>query len=369
MKLRKLAAFGLAATLVAAPVTVFADDATAPVTGEEATVAGDVNYVDKTVYKVTLPTTTGLDFALDPQGLATLEGENATYDATKSGQVVGGDGTVCINKSSIPIKLTASFYVTDGAGNASTAATLIKKTDTIDNDANQVNIQIIPDAGDLDAAAVADLSEYTGWATASGVDVTATSASAPTKVVFALAEAEYEFTGNKTSGYTYSPKAAATGVVTETYAGFKIGGKVSKDADWSAFTKATNPETLVLHCVFSFEGLKEIGEDATADGTGALVVDEAKLTGLVNITTSATITKGATDDLVLNAKDTIQSVKLTKWNGAAASTVFDTSKATISGNTATILGTWLTKATQDFEITLTLADGTTQVIPVTVATE
>lgn len=91
MKLKKLVAFGLAATLTVAPVAVFADDATAPVTGEEATVPGGVNYIDTTVYKVTLPTTTGLDFVLDPQGLSALDASTPAQPAdADKGKIVGG---------------------------------------------------------------------------------------------------------------------------------------------------------------------------------------------------------------------------------------------------------------------------------------
>lgn len=129
MKLKKFVAVGLAATMMVMPMTVFADELTAPTTGEEATVEGNVNYIDTTVYKVTLPTTSGLDFVLDPQGLSALDKTTPVQPAdADKGKIVGGVGTACINKSSVPIKLTASFYVTDGAGKASTAATLVSST-------------------------------------------------------------------------------------------------------------------------------------------------------------------------------------------------------------------------------------------------
>ena len=368
MKLKKLVAFGLAATLTVAPVAVFADDATAPVTGEEATVPGGVNYIDTTVYKVTLPTTTGLDFVLDPQGLSALDASTPAQPAVADkGKIVGGVGTTCMNKSSVPIKLTASFYVTDAAGKASASATLVDEASKVTADGNEVLLQIVPNGATAPTATEAgDLKTYTGWSSTDGdiTAVTATAASGASKVVFALAPADYEFTGDKDAGYEYTPKAAGTGVTTETIAAFKIAGQVSKGGDWSKFT-GDNKESLVLHCVFAFEGLKEIGTDACSTTAAGLVADESKLTALTSDLT-ATMAKGATANLVFNARATVTKAVMTKYGDKTMTTAIDSAKGTISGSTFTLLGSYASKLVSDTEITLTLSDGTTQKVLITI---
>lgn len=366
MKLKKLVAFGLAATLTVAPTAVFADDVTAPTTGEEATVEGGANYIDTTVYKVTLPTTTGLDFVLDPQGLSALDADTpAQPGANDVGKIVGGAGTYCMNKSSVPIKLTASFYITDANGKAVSAATLVDDAADVTDDGNDVLLQVTPNGATAPTATeAADLSTYTTWSDADAVAVTASAASAADKMAFALGAADYEFTGDKTNGYTYTPKASGTGVTTETVAAFKITGKVSKDGDWSKFTGA-DKESLVLHCVFAFEGLKEIGTGAVSTTAAGLVADESKLTALTSDLT-ATITKGATANVVLTAKDAVTSVKLTKMNGNAMDLALASPKAVVSGNNVTLSGSWVSGFTSDFEVTLGFADNSTQLVKVTV---
>lgn len=364
MKLKKLVAFGLAATLTVAPTAVFAADVTAPTTGEEATVPGGVNYVDTTIYKVTLPTTSGLDFVLDPQGLSALGDDGTgTIADTDKGKIVGGVGTTCMNKSSVPIKLTASFYVTDAAGKASASATLVDEASKVTADGNEVLLQIVPNGATAPTATEAgDLKTYTGWSSTAGdiTAVTATAASGASKVVFALAPADYEFSKSG-NDYAYTPKAAGSGVTTETIAAFKIAGQVSKGGDWSKFT-GDNKESLVLHCVFSFEGLKEIGTDACSSTAAGLVADESKLTTL-----GLSITKGANTPLTYTAKDTITSVTFTKMGDTAFNVRLNTTQCSVSGKDITFLGSWLASdISADFEVTLSLADGSTEVVKVKV---
>lgn len=366
MKLKKLVAFGLAATLTVAPTAVFADDVTAPTTGEEATVEGGANYIDTTVYKVTLPTTTGLDFVLDPQGLSALDADTPAQPGdADTGKIVGGAGTYCMNKSSVPIKLTASFYVTDANGKAVSAANLVDDAADVTDDGHDVLLQVTPNGATAPTAAeAADLKTYTTWSDADAVAVTASAASAANKMAFALGAADYEFTGDKANGYKYTPKAAGSGVTTETVAAFKIAGKVSKDGDWSKFT-GDDKESLVLHCVFAFEGLKEIGTGAVSTTAAGLVADESKLTALTSDLT-ATMAKGATANLVFNARATVTKAVMTKYGDKTMTTAIDSAKGTISGSTFTLLGSYASKLVSDTEITLTLSDGTTQKVLITI---
>lgn len=152
--------------------------------------------------------------------------------------------------------------------------------------------------------------------------VTDAAAGASSKVVFALDKADYEFTGD-------------------------------------------NNESLVLHCVFAFEGLKEIGTGAVSTTAAGLVADESKLTALTS-DIKATITKGSTANVVFTARDTVTKVVMTKCKGEASSVVIDSTRGKISGNTFTLLGSYASKFVADAEFTLTLSDGTTQLAILTV---
>lgn len=245
---KKLLATATALTLALSPMTAFAEDATSPTTQDSPNdITGGVTYVDTTIYKVTLPTTTGLSFAIDPQGLIASLGEdgNGTYDDSKAGTIVGTGNLQAVNQSSVDIDLTSKFYVTDSTG----TLTLLDEKGTIDDTKQQLQLKIATkyvDKGTA-ASAPADIDGYDGD---DSLYVTATSNSDTSDLVVKMGAADYEFTGNKTAGYQYTQK---TDNNNSTNLFMAITGKVAKDYDWSAYTKADSPATIKLSAVFGFD--------------------------------------------------------------------------------------------------------------------
>lgn len=200
------------------------------------TISGDVNYVNTTVYNVTLPTTSGLTFSLDPQGLTTLDG--GSYDDTKTGAIVATGTMEAVNKSSVDLNLSSKFYVEDSTG----TLTLVGADGTIDDTKQQ--IQLIIQSDEKDGSTMED-----------AVAITSKSSTAPTEYTVSMNGAEYEFKGTKSTGYTYEYKSGESKLKME------IAGSVAKDYDWSAYT-GSNAATVKLHAVFKFS-------DANATTSGS----------------------------------------------------------------------------------------------------
>lgn len=211
-KLKKFVAIATALTMVLTPMTALAD----------VSIGGDVNYVDKEIYKVTLPTSEGMAFTLDPQGLASLD-DGGEYDENEAGKINGVGTMTAKNESSVEVTLSAKFYIVD---TADTAATLTNSIS--DETANEIAMAI----GTTDA-------------TTTSIPVTASTAEAATATTFTMAAATYNF--EKTDdGYAYVLEAESGSKVDMT-----IGGNIAKEADWSAYT-GENAATITLHAVFEF---------------------------------------------------------------------------------------------------------------------
>lgn len=192
------------------------------------TISGDVNYVNTTVYQVTLPTTTGMEFALDPQGLTSLD--QGSYNAGDAGKIVSATKMTATNESSVPLNLTSKFYVEDSTG----TLTLVDANGTVDNSKQQMQLFIQTDGNGSDAS-------YSN-----AVAVTALSSTAPTDYTVSMNAATYTF-GKTGSEYTYTLSAG-----TGSKLNMKIAGSVAKDYDWSAYT-GDDAATVKLHAVFKFE--------------------------------------------------------------------------------------------------------------------
>lgn len=239
MNFKKILAVSAALTLAMSSMTVFAADTslTEPGAGSDETISGDVNYVKTTIYKVTLPTTTGLDFALDPQGLSSLDGSG--YDATQAGSIVSTGTMTAKNESSVDVTVTGKFYVADSTGKL--ALVDLANKDKLDNTKQEIclTIQQKNADGDFDDA----------------VAVTGTAADSATELTFDMDKATYKFGGDKDSGYTYELDTTVTDNFSS--AEMQIGGIVAKDYDWSAYKATTDPATITLHAVFSFAAKAE----------------------------------------------------------------------------------------------------------------
>ena len=215
MKHKKLIALLATSVMAMSSMTVCADS-----------LEGNINWVDKTIYKVVLPTTEGMSFTLDPQGLTALDAEDGDINAT-AGSIVSTGTMTAKNWSSVAVTLTASFYVTD---TNATSVTLVGKDDTLDNE--NTEMQLIITADDTDATEL-----Y----------VTGTADNDTSDASFTMDAANYEFTGNATDGYAYElVENAEASVVNLT-----IGGSVAKEADWSAYV-GDEAKKITLNAVFKF---------------------------------------------------------------------------------------------------------------------
>lgn len=116
MKLKKILA-----TTLAVAMAVIAIPAT---TAHAEWVDSQTAYITQEVYKVTLPTTAGQKFYLDPQGLTSIA-KTGTLDPNAKGQVIGATTMTAINKSSkqVILKINANMVVSGGGATIGTQTT------------------------------------------------------------------------------------------------------------------------------------------------------------------------------------------------------------------------------------------------------
>ena len=281
MKLQKVMAGTLAMALVLTANGMPVSAAQANKTGN-LTVEGDTTYVDTTIYKVTLPTSSSLNFTLDPEGLVGFFADDANASATTAenadlstykGKIVGSGSEVIVNESSVPIQLTCKYYLTNADG--------ISVEATKDNWSDSEKMIL------LEAVAakksVVDAGSYTPTAMAtpavdastSVVAISSVNPAEPSTIAFALAAAPYEFKKADDGSFTYVPKDGATLDDTQ-HAVVSLAGFVSSDADWAALAEAQAGSKLTLNCVYSIKGLTQI--DTGAANAENVVIDATKLT-------------------------------------------------------------------------------------------
>ena len=209
---KKFVAIATALTMVLTPMTALAD----------VSIGGDVNYVDKEIYKVTLPTSEGMAFTLDPQGLASLD-DGGEYNADEAGKINGVGTMIAKNESSVNVTLSAKFYIVD------TAETKASLVDSIsDQTANEIAMAIT----------TTDTENET-------INVIASDTDAAVATEFEMAAATYTFVKTDDDyAYVLTPDTGSTVEMT-------IGGNIAKEADWSAYT-GEDAATITLHAVFEF---------------------------------------------------------------------------------------------------------------------
>lgn len=239
------------------------------------TTEGTVNYVDTTIFSVTLPTASCFNFIVDPQGIlsatdSTNYGEDK-YPGGTAGYIVATEGTGAYinNKSSVPIKLTVKAYVeSDDSTGAPSSVNLLNAEQSglvhsgIDNNM-WLALDITND--ELDVTTFADESSIK-TETINPYVVTIDQNGQPAAgsdgalISFALAGAAYEFTGTP-GNYVYSMKAGEVG----DSVGLRLSGFANAYADWSAYT-GTSAEKIIVKTVFDFDQLSTYYEAAALDG-------------------------------------------------------------------------------------------------------
>mgnify|MGYP003306915843 CR=1 FL=1 len=332
MRLKKALALALATTLTlsSSSIAAFATDTpTDPDSKVEGTITGADTYINTTKYVVTLPTATGFGFNLDPTGVYGYfqeNGDSATPSLNdlsgKAGAIVGVDNNSVINMSSVPIVLECDFKLSSNISGVQFLAT----DDTIDDDKNDIWFNVYAGTVDTSNKYTASTTDY---ATISG-DATGT------KVLFALDAADYVF---KKTGNTYSYDRTDA---SQTAAYFSLGGKMSKNGDWS---QLETDGTVTLSCVYSFKGLKSLPTDsADISTTTGFILNADSLEYLEEAETLAytfTYSKGAANNITQDLGFTPTTIAVTNSSGTACNIPLTAQHVTLSGTTLTILSSWL----------------------------
>lgn len=336
-----------------------------------------------------MPTTAAQKFYLDPEGLIALgNGGSATANP---GTVVGLTNMYAVNRSSIPVVLSASYKVADSA--TADGVTVVK---TVSGSSDITDIQeaatkkVAISISAIEAAMDADTSGNTCGgkvfkADASGVDVTASTGNlSAAEAVYAdsatAVAAEYVMTPETykfqlkdenadpydANSYEYiidsTAKKASCVKLT-------IGGYCSTKADWSAYTDGTNE--LKLDMTFKFKKAATTTGDWTDTTTGT---DEVKTGPQVSMTAGGLITiSDLTADKNVTGFDNLKLSNGTSTAAPQASTAtFSDSLGWTSANGGTCtfqLGSaWNQWNGDSVTVTVTLTDGSTiKCAPVTLA--
>lgn len=296
MKTKKILAASLAAAMMVTTLPA------ATVNAEE--IEGGVIYVKQDIYDVTLPTTASQKFYLDPEGLIALgKGGSATADA---GTVTGLSNMYAVNRSSIPVVLSASYKIADTATtdkvtvvNALADAAAIEALQK--DAAKKVAISISA----VESSTDADTSGNTCGgkvfkAVAAGVDLTGTTGNlSAADVVYADATAveseyvmtaeTYEFKLKKADADPYDANSYEYVIDADAEKAscvkLTIGGYCSKNADWSSYTDGTNE--LKLDMVFKFKKATTTAGDWTDTKAGT---DEVKTGPKVAVSNGGLVT-------------------------------------------------------------------------------
>lgn len=248
------------------------------------TATGVVNYVDTTVYSVTLPTDGCFNFTIDPQGILSATDETTytpeKYPAGTAGYIVAteGDGAYIKNESSVPIKLMVEAYVTKNAtsGEASSVRlmSLAENGAGLTNSGIDNNMMISFDiTGETEdgsmLAANTDIKTETVVPYVLAIEKNGAPAADAdpkeygTQISFALNKAAYKFDGTA-GAYTYV-KDDATGALPGDAVGMRLSGFVNTNADWSAYA-GDGAEPIIVKTVFTFNKLATDYELAALDG-------------------------------------------------------------------------------------------------------
>lgn len=375
---KKLAAFAMAAIMAFCPVTTtFAADAT-DAGDASGNIAGDgtLEYVDKNVFTVTLPTTSDVDFTLDPSELIKLTQPSATLDATAFSSVSDGYGAdilfkdatnyitkskdiTVVNKSTFDVDVSVGVKVT-GLTDATEEADGtydIKLVDPTEENFTAGTDTWIAVAVTATPGTIKGTTETEGSAGTAKYVTDATNGLNVKEKVTAIADstAAYEVTGT-TGNYEYKIKSEVSGV-TFNEVQFNLSGKVNQAADWSKYDKAS---TKALKVEVTYSVAKHVEGSltpvfTTGDGVGEIKYEKgtSETDKLVTITAI---------NCTLNGK---------AYNGLVASGTSWTA-ATVTDNLITLdskfVAFWASAGTVEATITYEDASGATKTATVSIKT-
>lgn len=424
---RKLMAFSLAmamtvssASMAFGATTTIKDSTGTPLADgvSSETVTGDatINYVDKDITIVDLPTVKP-DFVLDPQGLYGAVNSDAyvkagTDDEKKAalnaeaknhvGEVSGKDVLQITNRGANKIKVEATFVATSTAKEGATNTPKFVATDAeVDNTNtdNTINLEVALANASLAGAVATPATTANGEPTfvkkapatpAGDKTETVFAASATAKTAFTNAGKTVSFllAGDDTYGYTvtgdagnekYGYDAGTVAGVTATTVGQKsptaqalyISGKMNDKADWSSYATADPDNKVGVKVIYSVS--KASDTDTAADTDSGFIKADDISGGKVTATgsaTSATITftKSAVSDATLADYIKINNVVLSNdsnWSRGVLGSV-DSATGTITLTTRGLTAAGIT-GTGNYDVEVKDSEGNTYTCQLAVA--
>jgi len=238
--------------LLSSSVMAIAAESEDGATSVNGTVSGNgavEDYLNKDVFKVTLPTVANVDFTIDPQGLlgvadedAYTLGAGAVYFANVSGNSATysnvSDAITIGNKSSYDVDVNLTVNLTAAEG-----ITMVDSADDL-ADAKTPSLYLaIQEAGDEAATAITEASTELETKAVEGIDE---------------AEDAYEIVAESdgAGGYTYKYVLSADYAGTPAEASYTLTGACDTTADWSSVKDMSVRADLVWEVAKHIDNMK-----------------------------------------------------------------------------------------------------------------
>lgn len=237
MKLSKIISGIVILSVIMSPVQVWASGTISGI----GLLASEEENKEINIYQVVLPTEDALGIVLDPQGLLSIS-EQGAYDSSWAGkiQMEENGGALFVNKSSFPVKVNVGISVGQDANGTSSTIDLLDDDTYVDDGAwPQMYLTVIPGT-----AKIQSMDDFVPSDT--NIPILANGSQELTKFSFLLDSSDY-IQDEETGEYILEDDE-------DNYdsASFILGGRVNKNADWSAFTGA-NKERLIIHAVYTIQ--------------------------------------------------------------------------------------------------------------------
>lgn len=334
---KKILAFGLAACLaLSSSVLAYGADATAATDGTISGSGSIEGYVEKDLFVFTAPTTSDVNFKLDPQELLKATSGTGKIDGTAFTSATAGYGEkvmfstataneyasksqdiTVVNKGQVAIDVAVTAKVTGlkKDGESGYDIKMVGDTSAADFDwgtDTAISMKLTPSTNTITgttpgtpAAVTADVKYLT--ADADGVTVKETVAAAP--------DTAFELKKDGSGVYAYNLKADVSSIAFNEVI-FNLEGAVNADANWKNYSADTSSALKVelAYTIDKHSDVPPIVENLTSDGTTDIVIE----------TTEADVTSFT---MVKGSKTSAQAANAANWSS--------------EGNKLTLKATWI----------------------------
>lgn len=246
MRLKKFILGVFISCIVISPVQVFAGGTLSGI----GLLADEEEKDGPDIYQVTLPTGNDLEIILDPEGLMSIL-EKGEYDSSWAGMIHMAEdkGALFINRSSFPVSVNIGISIDQDIQGTPSSIILLDSDEHVDDGAwPQMHLTAIPGADKIQ-----EMSEFVPSDTA--ISILAGENREMTTFSFLLKGSDYimdEETGEyKLAEYEDNYDSAS----------FILGGRVNRNADWSAYT-GVNKEHVIVHAVYTIQRQKIYNEES-----------------------------------------------------------------------------------------------------------